>query len=77
MRSCAKVEKKVQGLFEHVSEEHPLYPEYGYNFENGSLKSLPRFPEAKSKYLEGFAFKASICVENHYFDASDNPTEYA
>ena len=73
----AEAEKNVQRLFECVSVEHPLYPEYGYNFENGSLKSVPRFPEAKSKYPERFAFKASICAGNHYFDASDNPADYA
>lgn len=44
------LEDTVGNFVRHISPEHPLAPDYGVDYENGSFKSVPLSNEAVRKY---------------------------
>lgn len=72
------IESGIKKLLDHISVEHPLFPKYGYGFENNKLKSIPLMESATKLYPPKYRFTGTICAGDHYFnDPSVNPLDYA
>lgn len=64
--------------FDHMSVEHPLYPHYGYTWENGNLISVPRTREATIIHPPRYVLNGTVHTGDHYFtDASVDLANYA
>ena len=44
------ISDSISDFVDHVSKEHPLAPDYGFEYEKGLLKSVPLSTEAVRKY---------------------------
>lgn len=61
-----------------MSEEHPLYPDYGFTFDGNILKSTPLSTDAQQRYPAKLNFKGKIRVGECYFnDTTVDPMDYA
>ncbi len=61
-----------------ISAQHPLFPEYGYDYRNNTIISKPLTPEAYTNHPEHYVFTGPVKVGDTYFcDPSANPVEYA
>lgn len=73
-----QVAAQLTKAFDHMSVEHPLYPHYGYTWENGNLVSVPRTREATKIYPPKYVLNGTVHSGDHYFtDASVNLANYA
>ncbi len=74
----SRIESGINKLLDHISVEHPLFPKYGYGFENNRLKSVPLMEGATKLYPPRYRFTGTICAGEHYFnDSNINPLDYA
>jgi len=72
------IESGINKLLDHISVEHPLFPKYGYGFENNKLKSIPLMEGATKLYPPRYRFTGTICAGEHYFnDSNVNPLDYS
>lgn len=68
----------VQKMFEHISLEHPLYPYYGYDYQDGIVRSKALTSDAFTKYPSRLVLTGPVRFENHYFNnPDDNLFDYA
>lgn len=68
----------VQKMFEHISLEHPLYPDFEYDYQDGIVISKALTSDALIKYPSRLVLTGPIRFENHYYDISnDDPLDYA
>ena len=52
-----EVRKNITEIEQSISVEHCLFPDYGFRYEDGSLKSVPLNDEAAQKSPPGFLMK--------------------
>lgn len=73
-----QAEKSMRKILTGMSMEHNLYPDYGFTYEEGKLKSVPLTDSAHLKYPEKVTCRGTIRVGDHYFKDEDaNPLDYA
>lgn len=61
-----------------LSASHPLFPDYGFDWENGNLISKPLSVEANKKYPPRYSFAGSVKVGDKYItDLSLDVFNYA
>lgn len=72
------IENGFREVLKHISTEHPLFPDYGYDFSNGHMLSVPLTTEAKRKYPEKYMFTGPIRAGGKYFtDPKADPLDYS
>jgi len=77
-REFETIKNEFNSRLKHMSVEHPLYPHYGYIFQNGDFRSFPITDEAKTLYPQKYVFKGKVRAKDKVFtDASENPFDYA
>lgn len=68
----------ISKLLSHISLEHPLYPDYGYDFTNGKMRSVPLTYNAKKLYPVKYKLTGTMHIGGQCFDEGNgNPTDYA
>lgn len=68
------VETVLGKILSHMSLEHPLYPNYGFNFSCGRMVSIPRTDTAKKLYPVKYKFTGTLLNSNQYvIDGNCNP----
>ncbi len=68
----------VQKMLEHISLEHPLYPYYGYDYQDGIVRSKALTADAFTKHPSRLVLTGLVRFDNHYLNSSDdNPFDYA
>ena len=68
----------IKKLLDHISPDHPYYPDFGYDYKNGMILSRPLTDEAKMLYPPKFVLTGEIKIGGqHYDDPNGNPLNYA
>lgn len=68
----------IKKLFAHITIEHPCYPYYGYDYQNGMILSKPLTAEAKRLYPPKIVLTGSVRFGDQYYnDPNGNPLDYA
>ncbi len=72
------IKNEFDQCLKHMSAEHPLYPHYGYVYQNGEIRSFPFTDEAKAAYPQKYVFTGKVSAKDKVFtDISENPFDYA
>ena len=68
----------IKKMLDHISLEHPYYPQYGYDYRNGMILSKPLTAEAKKLYPPKYIFTGPIKIGDQYYnDPEGNPLDYS
>lgn len=68
----------VQKMLEHISLEHPLYPDYGYDYQDGVVRSKALTNDAITKHPSKLVLTGVVRFGSSYFDNhSGDPFDYA
>lgn len=68
----------IKKLLDHITLEHPYYPYYGYDYQNGMILSKPLTSEAKKLYPPKIVLTGSVKFGDQYYsDPNGNPLNYA
>lgn len=68
----------ISKVLDHISLEHPYYPDFGYDYVNGVIRSKPLTPEAKRMYPPRVVLTGAVKIGDQYFnDPNGNPLNYA
>ena len=68
----------IKKVLDHISLEHPYYPEFGYDYVRGTLRSTPLTPEAKRMYPPRVILTGAVKIGDQYFnDPNGDPLNYA
>lgn len=77
-QGIGSLEEKFRIMMKHISVTHPLYPNYGYDYNNGVIKSVPLNNEARRLYPEQLNFRGPIKIDGKYIDDPNfDPFDYA
>lgn len=76
-----KIEQVSGGIttvLRHSSLEHPLYPDYGYDYEKGHMISVPLTEKGRQLYPQRYKFTGAVKIGGQYYnDPNGDPTDYA
>lgn len=61
----------IKKALDHASHSHPLYPDYGYDYEKGILISKALTPDASKKYPSTLILTGSANLDNHLDNLAD------
>ena len=50
------IRDEIKKMLDHISLEHPYYPHFGYDYQNGMILSKPLTAEAKKLYPPKYVF---------------------
>lgn len=65
-------------ILRHISLKHPLYPDYGYNYERGHMVSVPLTERGRRLYPQRYKFTGAMKIGGQYYnDPNGNPMDYA
>lgn len=68
----------IKKVLDHISLEHPYYPDFGFDYTNGIIRSKPLTPEAKRMYPPRVVLTGAVKIGDQYFDdANGNPFNFA
>ena len=69
---------EIKKLFDRMSVDHPLFPDYGYTWDDDTLVSRPRTAEADKKYPPSIKMQGRIKIGERYLNnLTINPIRYA
>lgn len=72
------IETDFKKVLSHTSLEHPLRPDYGYDFSNGKMISVPRTEKAQALYPVKYKVNGTMRIGGQYInDENGNPFDYA
>ena len=68
----------IKKLLDHITLEHPYYPDFGYDYRNGMILSKPLTAEAKKLYPPKFVLTGAVRFGDWYYnDPNGDPLDYA
>ena len=74
----SEIESELCAAMKHISVEHPMYPDFGFSFAGGILRSEPQNREAEKRFPARYVFNGSVRFgDTYYNDPNGNPLEYA
>ena len=74
----ATVESGIRKVLDHISINHPYYPDFGYDYRDGKMVSKPLTAEVKKLYPPKIILTGTVRFGNRYYnDANGNPLDYA
>ncbi len=72
------IENGFQEILKHISVDHPLFPDFGYDYSGGHMISVPLTEEAKQKYPVKYVFTGPIHAgSKHFNNLNDDPLNYS
>ena len=72
------VEGGIKKILEHVSLTHPLYPDFGYGYFDGNLRSKALTENAKKNFPVRYSFKGTIKFGNEFYNEQQgDPIDYS
>lgn len=68
----------IKKVLDHISLEHPYYPDFGYDYVQGTLRSTPLTPEARRMYPPRVILTGLVKIGDQYIsDSNCDPLNYA
>lgn len=72
------IRDEIKKMLDHISLEHPYYPHFGYDYQNGMILSKPLTAEAKKLYPPKYVFTGPVKIGNQYYNnPNGNPLDYS
>lgn len=72
------IESGLKKMFDHISLEHPMSPDFGYTYVDGKLLSKALTKEAKELFPPRYVFTGAVRFGDTYYNEPDgDPMDYA
>lgn len=73
-----EIESGFKKMVDVISTSHPYYPDFGYDFAYGKIRSKPLNENAKKLYPAQYVLTGTVRFDDqHYDDSIDEPLAYA
>lgn len=72
------IESGLKKMFDHISLEHPMSPDFGFTYVDGKMRSKALTKDAKELFPPRYVFTGAIRFGDTYYDNPDgDPIDYA